>query len=128
MKRPRSLVALAVLIAAALIPVPEALAQAKKLDPVALRLSWIASGQFAMYVYGIKKGIYEREGIDLTVKEDRAEIDRLVSWEASLLSSANRQADWPIEPCPEILARTAGKRPVTDDNMGSEWRYFLGIE
>ena len=31
----------------------QALAQAKKLDPVALRVSWIASGQFAMYVYGI---------------------------------------------------------------------------
>ena len=29
---------------------------------------------------------------------------------------------------PDILARTAGKRPVTDDNMGSEWRYFLGLE
>jgi NitT/TauT family transport system substrate-binding protein len=69
MKRPRSLLALTVLAAAALLPVQGALAQGKKLDPVALRLSWIASGQFAMYVYGIKKGIYEREGIELTVKE-----------------------------------------------------------
>src|SRR4051812_17607394 len=41
----------------------------KKLDRVALRVSWIASGQFSMYVYGIKKGIYEEEGIDLQMLE-----------------------------------------------------------
>jgi len=46
----------------------------------------------------------------------------------SLAPGAARNADRPIEPCPDILARTAGKRPVTDDNMGSEWRYFLGLE
>jgi spermidine synthase len=34
----------------------------------------------------------------------------------------------PIEPCSSILARTAGKQPITDDNMGSEWRYPLGLE
>jgi NitT/TauT family transport system substrate-binding protein len=47
----------------------DAFAQAKKLDPVALRWSWIASGQFAMYVYGLKKGIYQAEGIDLQLLE-----------------------------------------------------------
>jgi spermidine synthase len=60
--------------------------------------------------------------------EDRAVLDRLMAMEASLAPTAALGADRPIEPCPDILARTAGKRPVTDDNMGSEWRYFLGLE
>jgi len=30
--------------------------------------------------------------------------------------------------CAEILARTASEQPVSDDNMGSEWRYSLGLE
>jgi hypothetical protein len=29
---------------------------------------------------------------------------------------------------PDILLRTAGKRIVTDDNMGSEWRHFLALD
>jgi spermidine synthase len=33
-----------------------------------------------------------------------------------------------IEGCPEVLARTAGKAPITDDNMGTEWRHYLGLE
>ncbi len=62
-------------------------------------------------------------------QQDRAELDRLMaSWQASLAPGAARRDERPIEPCPEILARTAGKRPVTDDNMGSEWLHFLGFE
>ncbi len=59
--------------------------------------------------------------------EDRAVLDHLMTMEASLKSAAGKD-DRPIEPCPDILARTAGKQPVTDDNMGSEWRYFLTLE
>ena len=59
---------------------------------------------------------------------DRAVLDNLTAMEASLAPGAARTADSPIEPCPDILARTAGKLPVTDDNMGSEWRYFLTLE
>jgi spermidine synthase/predicted MFS family arabinose efflux permease len=33
-----------------------------------------------------------------------------------------------IEECPQVLARTKGKAPVTDDNMGTEWRYPLGLD
>jgi spermidine synthase len=33
-----------------------------------------------------------------------------------------------LEPCGDILARTAGRAPVTDDNMGSEWRFVYGLE
>jgi predicted membrane-bound spermidine synthase len=33
-----------------------------------------------------------------------------------------------IEQCPQVLARTDGKAPVTDDNMGTEWRYPIGLD
>jgi hypothetical protein len=33
-----------------------------------------------------------------------------------------------IEGCPEVLARTAGSESITDDNMGTEWRHYLGME
>jgi spermidine synthase len=68
-----------------------------------------------------------RPQLDLTNAEHRAGLDRLMAMEASLTSSTP-DGERSIEPCPEILARTAGKRPVTDDNMGTEWRYFLGLD
>jgi spermidine synthase len=60
--------------------------------------------------------------------QDRAELDRLVSWQSSLAPGSASTLDRPIEPCPDVLARTAGKLVVTDDNMGSEWLHFLGLE
>ena len=60
--------------------------------------------------------------------QDRAELDRLVSWQSSLAPGSARTLDRPIEPCADVLARTAGKLAVTDDNMGSEWLHFLGLE
>jgi hypothetical protein len=60
--------------------------------------------------------------------EDRAVLDGLMAMETSLAPEAKREVYRPLEPCPDILARTAGKRIVTDDNMGTEWRYFLGLE
>jgi spermidine synthase len=65
---------------------------------------------------------------DLANAGDRAVLDHLMAMAASLAPGAARDADSPIEPCPDILARTAGKRIVTDDNMGSEWRFFLALE
>ena len=62
---------------------------------------------------------------DTSRPPDRAELDRLGTWKDSLTSSAEAR---PIEPCPDVLARTAGKRSVTDDNMGSEWLHFMGLE
>lgn len=64
---------------------------------------------------------------DLARKEDRAMLDQLVGWQADL-TGANRAADRPIEACPDVLKRTSGLRLVTDDNMGSEWLHFLGLE
>jgi spermidine synthase len=51
--------------------------------------------------------------------EDRAVLDKV-----SLPENA-RQI---IEECPQVLARTEGKMLVTDDNMGTEWRFPLGLE
>jgi spermidine synthase len=63
-----------------------------------------------------------RPVFDMSRSEDRAELDRL---QASLAAD---HAPRPIEACVDILARTAAEQPVTDDNMGSEWRYSLGLE
>jgi spermidine synthase len=68
-----------------------------------------------------------RPVFDPSRAEDRATLDRLMAIETSATSNAPA-SDRPIESCPDILARTTGKRVVTDDNMGSEWRYFLGLE
>ena len=64
---------------------------------------------------------------DTTRGDDRAVLERLMALKGSIASTAPHDQR-PIEPCPDILTRTAGKQPVTDDNMGSEWRYFLGLE
>jgi len=61
-------------------------------------------------------------------ERDRAKLDELASWEGSLAPSQAGNELRLIEPCPDILARTAGKRPFTDDNMGSEWLHLLGLE
>jgi spermidine synthase len=33
-----------------------------------------------------------------------------------------------VEECPELLSATAGSDLITDDNMGTEWRYYLHLE
>jgi spermidine synthase len=43
-------------------------------------------------------------------------------------TSADQNMQQRIEDCPKVLARTAGMPPVTDDNMGTEWRHPLGLE
>ena len=57
---------------------------------------------------------------------DRAELERVVSLQVS--PSVARHGYRMIEPCADILARTSGKEPVTDDNMGSEWLVSLGLD
>ena len=66
-----------------------------------------------------------RPVFDVSRGDDRAELDRLQSWRASLTA---RDELRPIEACSDILSRTAGQRLVTDDNMGSEWRNSLDLE
>ena len=55
-----------VLLALALAPAAEG---QRRPDKVTLRLNWYAYGEHAPFVYGLKKGIYEAEGIDLTILE-----------------------------------------------------------
>jgi predicted membrane-bound spermidine synthase len=66
--------------------------------------------------------------LHLDRSEDRAALDQLISFEASMQNDAIPGAQKTIEPCTEILVRTDGKKPVTDDNMGSEWRHYFGSE
>jgi spermidine synthase len=48
---------------------------------------------------------------------DRARLDELI---------ADYRQDRPAaESCPELLKATADQALVTDDNMETEWRYFL---
>jgi hypothetical protein len=64
---------------------------------------------------------------DTTRAEDRAVLDRLMAWQDSLAENGDRPGK-PIEPCPQVIARTAGDRLITDDNMGTEWLHFIGLE
>jgi len=65
---------------------------------------------------------------EATRRLDSEELDKLSAWEANRAAGEARNNKRPIEPCPDILARTAGKQPITDDNMGTEWRHFLGLD
>src|SRR3989304_2817977 len=60
------LVSLAALLLCGLPPAAEA---QKKMDKVTLRLNWFAYGEHAPFAYGLKKGVYEAEGIDLQILE-----------------------------------------------------------
>jgi spermidine synthase len=63
--------------------------------------------------------------LNLSHSEDRAKLEELVSRQNDVTAGTEST---PIEPCSNILARTDGKQPITDDNMGTEWRYPLGLE
>jgi spermidine synthase len=61
--------------------------------------------------------------IDPARAEDREILDKLVS----ALSAPPGEGAL-IEHCDQILKRTAGLMPITDDNMGTEWRHVFGME
>ncbi|MEP6609792.1 MAG: spermidine synthase [Burkholderiaceae bacterium] len=66
--------------------------------------------------------------LDLDRPQDIAALGQLIAFQASMRTEAIPGAQKPIEPCTQILARTEGKNPVTDDNMGSEWRHYFGSD
>ncbi len=66
MKRVLALVASVVAVLVALAPQGQA---QKKMDKVTLRLNWYAYGEHAPFAYGLRKGVYESEGIDLQILE-----------------------------------------------------------
>jgi NitT/TauT family transport system substrate-binding protein len=69
MKTRRFILGLALGLAAALplVSVPQARAQ----DAVSLRLNWYLGGLHVPFYYGVDKGFYKAEGIDLTINEGR---------------------------------------------------------
>jgi hypothetical protein len=69
-----------------------------------------------------------RPVLDSTRNEDRAELNQLMSWQNGLAPNQANSEERHIEPCADVLVRTSGQKVVTDDNMGSEWRHFLGLE
>ncbi|MBI5628164.1 MAG: ABC transporter substrate-binding protein [Candidatus Rokubacteria bacterium] len=66
MKRVIVLVACVMAILVALVSQGQA---QKKMDKLTLRLNWYAYGEHAPFAYGLKKGFYENEGIDLQILE-----------------------------------------------------------
>jgi NitT/TauT family transport system substrate-binding protein len=54
-------------------------AAAQTKERVNLRLSWIASGEYAMYPYAVKKGGFDAEGIDLQVLEGNGSVSVIQS-------------------------------------------------
>lgn len=65
-----------------------------------------------------------RPMLDLSRTEHAQGLEKLMAIEPQIQNArTHAAADW-IEPCPHVLARTAGQTLVTDDNMGTEWRQF----
>lgn len=69
-----------------------------------------------------------RPVLDPSRPDDRRALDALLSMEAAVAPGGGSSPARPLERCPDIAARTAGKAPITDDNMGSEWRVVFGLE
>lgn len=68
-----------------------------------------------------------RPMLDLSRPEHAEGLERLMALESQTQPDAvharSGPDDW-IEPCEQVLARTTGQPLVTDDNMGTEWRYL----
>ncbi|HSD19346.1 MAG TPA: fused MFS/spermidine synthase [Anaeromyxobacter sp.] len=69
-----------------------------------------------------------RRVLDPARPEDRRALEGLVAMQRELRPERAGHPERQLEPCPEIVARTSGKEPITDDNMGSEWRAVFGLE
>jgi spermidine synthase len=72
--------------------------------------------------------IDDRYVLDRARAEDRAMLASLVPAKSSNSSTAVAPEATAVEPCAAIVARTDGEQAVTDDNMGTEWRYGWGRE
>mgnify|MGYP006283476225 CR=1 FL=1 len=67
-----------------------------------------------------------RAVLDLSHEKDAAKLAELMSSRDTWREN-RRESDF-METCASVLARTKGLEPVTDDNMGTEWRVPLGLE
>lgn len=74
---------------------------------------------------------YRIDGRPVLGFESRQELDKSGGWallKAKFTATDESSSEQLVEPCSRILARTTGRTPVTDDNMGSEWRHYFGVE
>ncbi|HKW84588.1 MAG TPA: fused MFS/spermidine synthase [Burkholderiaceae bacterium] len=62
--------------------------------------------------------------VDPSRPDHAAMLARLMALESQTRVGGARTASDVMEPCAQVLARTAGRTLVTDDNMGTEWRQF----
>jgi hypothetical protein len=69
-----------------------------------------------------------RPVLDVSRGQDRLVAGALMTEWESLLHHGRSRSEDAMENCPRILARTAGLRPVTDDNMGTEWRHLMRLD
>jgi len=69
-----------------------------------------------------------RPVLNLANEAGRKRMDELMSLQTSFTLKGGTGEKQPIESCTQILARTASRMPVTDDNMGSEYRHGLDME
>jgi spermidine synthase len=72
--------------------------------------------------------IDNRPVLNLAAAEDQVVLQRLMSLRSAFGADVVQDRNTPIERCEQILARTKDRMRVTDDNMGTEWRYFWGRE
>src|SRR5436853_3073470 len=64
--------------------------------------------------------------LDQSAPSAQSAIARLMSLEQEL-DGTKETPNRTIEPCQGVLARTRPLVPITDDNMGTEWRYIWGL-
>ncbi|RDK06184.1 spermidine synthase [Cupriavidus lacunae] len=66
--------------------------------------------------------------LDARRRQDRVLADSLNTvWQSIEHGGGSGSAD-AMEACPRILARTAELTPITDDNMGTEWRQLIRLD
>ncbi|HEX4861264.1 MAG TPA: fused MFS/spermidine synthase [Rhizomicrobium sp.] len=69
-----------------------------------------------------------RPVFDSARKSDAALLARVLTLAPYATTPRQPAADQPIETCASVLGRTTAQRLITDDNMGTEWRYPLGLD
>ena len=72
--------------------------------------------------------IDSRPVFDLARPGDAAALAQVLAMPRWAERRAAQPAEEEMESCSSVLARTAGLMPITDDNMGTEWRYPLGMD
>ena len=76
----------------------------------------------------VRHRIDGRPVIDTAQSADRNRLAELMLLESHLQVAGDAASKDSIEPCTEVLSRTQGQMLITDDNMGTEWRYPLGVQ